>query len=46
MLLLCWNVFLGIVGLYAAFRFAGIAMDWIRAGLDSLRPPKSDKYRR
>lgn len=43
MLTLCLNVFLGIVGMYAALKLAGIAMDWVKEGLDFLRPKSKDR---
>ncbi len=46
MITLCLNIFLGIVGVYAALRLAGIAMDWVKEGIDCLRPPKSKDHRR
>ena len=45
MLTLSLNIFLGIVGIYAALKLAGIAMDWVKEGIDALRPPKSKDRR-
>lgn len=47
MITICLNVFIGIVGMYAALRLAGIAMDWIKEGLDMLSPnSRRNRYRR
>lgn len=43
MLALSLNIFLGIVGVYAALKLAGIAMDWVKEGLDFLKPPRKDR---
>lgn len=43
MLTLCLNLFLGIVGIYAALKLAGIAMDWVKEGIDCLRPKPKDR---
>lgn len=43
MLMISLNIFLGIVGIYAALKLAGIAMDWVKVGLDYLRPGPKDR---
>lgn len=43
MLTVSLNIFLGIVGVYAALKLAGIAMDWVKEGLDYLRPRTRDR---
>ena len=46
MLTVSLNIFLGIVGIYAALKLAGIAMDWVKEGLDCLKPPRRPRDRR
>ena len=46
MITLALNIFLGIVGFYVAIRLAVIAIDWVREGLDCLRPKSKDRYNR
>lgn len=43
MITLALNIFLGIVGVYVALRLAAIAIDWVREGLDCLRPRSKDR---
>lgn len=46
MLTVSLNIFLGIVGIYAALKLAGIAMDWVKEALDCLKPPRRPRDRR
>ncbi len=34
------KIFGSIVGIYAGVRLSGVAIDWIRYSIDSLRPPR------
>lgn len=46
MITLALNFFIGIVGFYVALRLAVIAIDWVREGLDCLRPRPKDRHNR
>lgn len=37
---LIWSI----VGIWAAFKFAGVAIEWLRVGIEKIKPPKKDDF--